>query len=78
MTPIEWNDSEPGFPDFLPPLPKNAQDLTPEQAKERLEGLLEAAGVSAAIFGYAFIEFPDGKVLQPANVFIDAKGYNRR
>jgi hypothetical protein len=28
MTPIEWNDSEPGFPDHLPPVDDREGELT--------------------------------------------------
>jgi hypothetical protein len=78
MTPIEWNDSEPGFPDFLPPAPTHRR-LTEKDAAWRLKGILEAAGVDADIrTEYAYVKFPDGAVFSEAYLSIDAAGYTPR
>jgi hypothetical protein len=69
MTPIEWNDSEPGFPDHLPPeKPSNpvVVALTRQEAEERIERVLEAAGISLDLFAVeggvvdVIATFPDG------------------
>ena len=74
---IEWNDSEPCFPDFLPPLPKRLW-LNPEEIRERIEGVLQAAGIKA-YFRATDVEitFPDGeRGLDDFNVYVD--GYPQR
>jgi hypothetical protein len=74
MTPVEWNDSEPGFPDFLPPkLPW----MTPEEGCARIEGVLRAAGIKAYFRAEDVeITFPDGELcLDDFTVLVD--GYTR-
>lgn len=78
MTPIEWNDSEPGFPDFLPPKPEPKR-LTASEAQERLNGILNAAGVYADIStSYAYVKFPDGALFSESQLNIMAEGYPER
>lgn len=82
MTPIEWNDSEPGFPDFLPPLPKPPV-LDKDEATERLEGVLKAAGIKLSMrgcscCGYFSVTFPDGSTCEDIEVgAIEVDGYSR-
>jgi hypothetical protein len=60
VTPIEWNESEPGFPDFLPPKPE-PQRLTEEEVVWRIKGVLKAAGIEAFITDARISAvFPDG------------------
>jgi hypothetical protein len=77
MTPVEWNDSEPGFPDFLPPITRKPE-ITREQAEWRLKAVLEAAGIIANFYGSALLSFPDGVVYGPAEFTVNAEGYTRR
>lgn len=63
MPPVTWNESEPFFPDFLPPV--ETTELTEEQATERLKGVLEAAGITGLLSGCnccgdMTLTFPDG------------------
>jgi hypothetical protein len=79
MTPIDWNDSEPGFPDFLPPEKPTPKRLTASEAQERLSGILNAAGVYADIStSYAYIHFPDGARFSESQLNIRAEGYTNR
>jgi hypothetical protein len=76
--PIEWNDSEPGFPDHLPPVPKKPLWLPPAEIRERIEGVLKAAGIDA-YFNATDVEitFPDGaRGLDDFSVYV--KGFERR
>jgi hypothetical protein len=84
MTPIEWNDSAPGFPDHLPPKPVVVR-LTRKEAEERIEGVLAAAGIDLDLFAVengtmdVAITFPDGATY--ANDFainLLAEGYSNR
>jgi hypothetical protein len=83
VTPIEWNDSEPGFPDFLPPKPA-PKKLTLEETKERLEGVLKAAGIKIKLGGCGccgspFVEatFPDGATSDVDDLKLDVDGYTK-
>jgi hypothetical protein len=76
MTSIEWNDSEPGFPDFLPPITRKPA-LSREDAELRMKGVLEAAGIIASIYGTVLISFPDGVVYGPGEFTVNAEGYQR-
>jgi hypothetical protein len=79
MTPIEWNDSEPGFPDHLPPKP----EITKEEAIERIEGVLKAAGIKASLYGCSCcgefdVTFPDGATCSDTSIgSIEVDGYTR-
>lgn len=78
---IEWNDSEPTFPDFLPPLePKPTVHLTAAQAKERIEGVLDAAGIAVDVWIESTwkMEFPDGAKCYEENFYIESTGYPKR
>jgi hypothetical protein len=82
MTPVDWNDNEPTFPDFLPPSTPNAR-LTQDAAQARIKGILEAAGVRGAIVvgpagSYVYLDFPDGAVYSECGLFVSAEGYTRR
>jgi hypothetical protein len=78
--PIEWNDSEPGFPDHLPP----KAELTPEDAQARIEGVLKAAGIRVHIGScgccppWMRVTFPDGATFEGDIDHIDADGYTHR
>jgi hypothetical protein len=82
---VEWNDSEPTFPDFLPPLPPK-REITYAEAAERIERVLEAAGVKLKLgfsnYDYWLdmdAEFPDGARFVGVGAFsIEARGYTRR
>jgi hypothetical protein len=76
MTPIEWNDSEPGFPDHLPPKPE-PRKLTQAEVQRRIKGVLEAAGIECLITGRISAEFPDGAKCSytPLCMETDARGY---
>jgi hypothetical protein len=67
VTPIDWNDSEPAFPDFLPPLQK--RELTREEVVARLDGVLKANGITVSLQSCGCcggvemkVSFPDGAV----------------
>lgn len=88
MTPVTWNDNEPEFPNFLPPLePKPTVFLTATQARERIEGVFKAAGVKIDVFTYAdygypsYMEvtaiFPDGAEFSGDIEGLDTDGYSR-
>jgi hypothetical protein len=78
MTPVTWNDSEPGFPDFLPPKPAPVR-LADDEAVQRLKGVLEAAGIELDGFLEAMdVKFPDGAVAVLDWRYIEANGYTRR
>lgn len=72
--PVEWTD---GFPDFLPPI-KRKPVVSREEAVRRLEGVLDAAGIKAAMFGTALISFPDGTVYGPEDFSVVSQGYDKR
>jgi hypothetical protein len=76
--PIEWNDSEPGFPDFLPPQ-TDPVALMPEQVAERIKGILEAVGVDVYITGARIsARFPDGAGCCYLPFEVNAQGTTRR
>ncbi|MCP1937369.1 hypothetical protein J2R95_003164 [Bradyrhizobium japonicum] len=75
--PVEWHDNEPEFPDFLPPI-KRKPVLSREEATQRLTGVLEAAGITAALFGTALISFPDGTVYGPLDFSVVSRGHPER
>jgi hypothetical protein len=78
MTPCEWNDSEPGFPDFMPPKAAPVE-LTSAQVAERIKGILEAAGVDLYITkARVSARFPDGAHCCYLPFEVQAAGYTRR
>jgi hypothetical protein len=52
--------------------------LSREEATQRLTGVLEAAGITAALFGTALISFPDGTVYGPLDFSVVSRGYPER
>jgi hypothetical protein len=82
MNPVDWNEYEPAFPDFLPPVQK--RELTKDEAVERLEGVLKAAGIKISMYGCSCcgefsVTFPDGATCDDNQVGeIEADGYTRR
>jgi hypothetical protein len=82
MTPVEWNDSEPGYPDFLPPKPVT---LSRADAEDRIERVLAAAGIDVDIWALEggsvdfTATFPDGAVYEGRDIInIVALGYSHR
>jgi hypothetical protein len=76
MTPIEWNDSEPGFPDHLPPLPP-VLHINDTECRARLQGVLKAAGIKIWFCGSMDVTFPDGATFADDGLIIEADGYSR-
>jgi hypothetical protein len=82
--PVEWHDNEPTFPDFLPPKPEPKQ-LSREEAEARLEGVLEAAGISLDLYASeggmvdVIATFPDGAAFRETDrINLLAEGYTKR
>lgn len=76
MTPVEWNEFEPTFPDFLPPKPEPVK-LTEAEVRERIKGVLEAAGIECLITGRISALFPDGAKCSYTHLCVEAdtRGY---
>jgi hypothetical protein len=80
--PIEWNDSEPGFPDHLP-TKLEKREISHEEAIERIAGVLKAAGIKAYMYGCSCcgefsVTFPDGATCDADQVgLIEVDGYSR-
>jgi hypothetical protein len=83
---VEWNDNEPMFPDFLPPIKKPEPVKLPRaEAERRIEGVLEAAGISLDLFACEggtvelIATFPDGATYEcDGAINLLAEGYTRR
>lgn len=83
MTPVDWHDNEPTFPDFLPPKPQPVE-LTPEDAQKRIEGVLRASGITVRIGScgccppWMVATFPDGATFDGDIDTIDADGLSHQ
>jgi hypothetical protein len=79
MTPVEWNDSEPGFPDFLPPKPTGRRHLSDTEVRERIEGILKASGIKIqCVLLDVCAHFPDGTYAFTDGIDVFADGLNFR
>jgi hypothetical protein len=85
MNPVDWNEYEPTFPDFLPPVEKpQPVVLNDADAQSRIEGVLKAAGIKVRIGScgccppWMVATFPDGAVFDGDIDTIAADGYTRR